>query len=133
MTGVIWLVQLVYYPSPRAWREEHFVEWERRNTRRTGLVVGPAMLVEALSLAVLLFMTSGSRRSWLIVSAVLLALIWLSTLLIQAPCHARLERERRGGDVELLISTNWLRTLLWSLRLLILAAVLIAGPPAGMR
>jgi hypothetical protein len=47
---------------------------------------------------------------------VLVAVIWLSTALLQVPAHGRLSA---GFDAEtggFLVATNWIRTIAWSLR-----------------
>ena len=49
----------------------------------------------------------------------LLLVIWLSTALLQVPCHNRLVN---GFDPKIhhrLVKTNWIRTVAWSLRAII--------------
>jgi hypothetical protein len=50
-----------------------------------------------------------------------LLLIWASTFLLQVPLHGILERRHDKQAILLLNATNWIRTLLWSLRLAMLA------------
>ena len=41
---LIWLVQLIIYPSFRYTKEAYFVQWHARYTLLMGLVVSPFML-----------------------------------------------------------------------------------------
>ncbi|MEQ1727476.1 MAG: hypothetical protein ABL982_03770 [Vicinamibacterales bacterium] len=60
------------------------------------------------------------RADWLAVAgAVLLAIIWASTALLQVPAHNRLER---GFDADVhrrLVRTNWIRTVCWTARVVV--------------
>ncbi|NJK90539.1 MAG: hypothetical protein HC904_01130 [Blastochloris sp.] len=85
------------------------------------MVVGPIMLLEALSSLLLLHWipTPHSMIPFLTLFA-LLVLIWLSTFLLQMPQHFRLEKNKNHQAIHHLILGNWVRTLLWSLRSLAL-------------
>jgi hypothetical protein len=48
------------------------------------------------------------------IGAVLLAVVWASTFLLQVPCHHRLEQGYEAAAIRRLVATNWLRTLAWS-------------------
>ena len=49
MTGLIWFVQLVHYPLFARVGVADFTAYEREHVRRTGLLVAPLMLLEALT------------------------------------------------------------------------------------
>jgi hypothetical protein len=119
MTGVIWYVQIVVYPQLRNVSGDFFPRYYSSHTIRTGFVVGPPMLLELVSGVALLFWAvrfqPGTTLSTLINFFPLL-LIWLSTLFLQIPLHAKLEKQRDERAIENLINTNWIRTLLWSFR-----------------
>jgi uncharacterized membrane protein len=117
MVGLVWFVQIVYYPSLADFDSARFVEVERRNTRLTGFVVGPAMLVELGTYMALWICTPGAGSSLaFVISGGLLAVIWVSTALVQAPCHARLERGFDEGVWRRLVRSNWLRAGAWLAR-----------------
>ena len=47
----------------------------------------------------------------------MVAILWLSTLLVQMPLHGRLKHAGHTPEiVASLVRTNWLRTVLWSAR-----------------
>jgi hypothetical protein len=131
MTGIIWFVQIVHYPLFLKVPLEGFVSYEQSHTVRTGLVVAPLMLLEmgtAIGL-VGLALFSGEKTtvglSPLHLGALgCLLLIWASTFLIQVPLHQLLEQRADPKAMELLVSTNWIRTILWSIRLGLLALLI---------
>lgn len=115
MVGLIWFVQVVHYPLFAAVGEDKFVVYEELHQRFTKWGVGPGMLVELVS-GVLLALTAADSRSAMIlwVSLGLLAAIWLSTALIQIPCHRQLSTGFNAGSHRRLVRSNWLRTVAWS-------------------
>lgn len=128
MVGLIWFVQVVHYPLFAGVGEAGWAQYSRRHQKQTTLVVGPVMLVELVTAALVLAMRPGPLT---IAGAVLLGLVWASTFFVQVPLHARLER---GGDpaarprlVRTLVATNWARTLLWTARGGLALAMLGAG------
>lgn len=115
MVGLIWFVQVVHYPLFGAVGTDGFASYARRHAQLTSWVVGPPMLIEAASaLALLFFAPPGVPAFILWLGLALLALIWLSTALFQVPAHTRLQQ---GFDPVLhqgLVRSNWIRTLAWS-------------------
>ncbi len=122
MTGLIWFVQLVHYPLFASVGRESFVAYEKRHAFRTSLIVAPVMLAEAGAAVWLLVRTPGDVL--VMIGAALLLVIWLSTALVQAPCHGRLARGYTARDARRLVRSNWVRTGAWSARC-VLAALLL--------
>jgi len=125
MAGVIWYVQLVHYPLMEGWPLDDFPRWEAAHRGRTGLVVVPAMLVEGLSAILILALhPRGVDRRLAWTGAGLLLAIWASTFLIQVPLHERLSAGWDPSAHAWLMQSNWLRTALWSGRLVVAALML---------
>ena len=127
MTGVIWYVQIVHYPLMAGWPHDQFSVWEARHRGLTATIVIPGMAIETLAAAGLLLVPPRHRNAgWLIgFGMLLLAGIWASTFLLQMPCHTLLSM---GWDEKIharLVETNWLRTGLWTARLVLAAALVI--------
>jgi hypothetical protein len=118
MTGVIWFVQLVQYPMLK-FTDGHrdSAAGHREYTRRMGFVVMPVMLGELLFQGLELFQDPGNR-AWL--TSFLLLLIWASTFLLQVPRNHRLTRGYDAGAHRSLVRTNWIRTVAWTSRALLL-------------
>ena len=122
MTGLIWFVQVVHYPLMGRVGPAGFVEYEAAHTNRTTLVVGPPMLVEAACAVWIAFAPPtgiAAGAGWTGVG--LLALIWLSTALVQVPLHARLSTGFDAAAHRRLVGGNWIRTVLWTLRAVLAA------------
>ena len=91
MVGVIWFVQIVHYPLMARVPVSEFAAYEHEHQNRTTFVVAPTMLLEALTAAMLLVVVPpGSGRILPAIGITLLAVIWLSTFLVQVPLHTRL-------------------------------------------
>jgi len=127
MTGLIWFVQVVHYPLMARVGQAAFAAYETEHMRRTGWVVGPAMLTEAVTAVGLVAMPAPwISRPIMIASLVLLAGVWASTALVQIPLHKRLAQQLDPWLVRRLVASNWLRTVAWSLRSgLVIAAVIV--------
>jgi len=125
MVGVIWFVQAVHYPLFAAVGEAGWEAYAEEHVRRTGRVVGPPMLVEGATAALLLVWRPASvPAGWAWAGGALLAAIWLSTAFLQVPRHRRLGGGFHPAAARTLVATNWLRTVAWTVRgLLALAMV----------
>ncbi|MEM7048791.1 MAG: hypothetical protein AAF604_03990 [Acidobacteriota bacterium] len=114
MAGLIWFVQIVHYPLFGAVPAEASRRYAVEHQRRTGWVVGPLMLLELGTAIALVVAAPGDPLHWL--GAGLLALIWGSTAVVQIPLHRQLILGHDRATVDRLVTSNWLRTLAWSLR-----------------
>jgi hypothetical protein len=131
MTGVIWLVQIVHYPLFALVGRDGFALYEARHTSWITWVVAPAMVVElATALALLAARPTGVPPAALWLGVGLLAVIWLSTLVLQVPAHTVLAEGFDAVAHRRLVATNWIRTLAWTARsalLLVLTARLLSA------
>lgn len=109
---LIWLVQLIIYPSFKYIEEESFTGWHTRYTALIGIVVTPLMLLQA-GLEGIYFISQQDLR-WQRV--VLITVIWFSTFVFSVPCHSQLHRSGKNTIIiNRLVLTNWLRTFCWSI------------------
>lgn len=114
LVGLIWTIQVVHYPLFARVGTAEFVEYQHRHMRRITWVVAPLMFAE-LGAASLLFLMMPSDP--LAVAGVsLVAVIWLSTALIQVPCHNRLVDGFDEQSHRKLVNSNWIRTVAWTIR-----------------
>lgn len=117
MAGVIWLVQLVHYPSFSRINAGEFRQFHSQHSRFLGYLVGPVMIAELVSALVL----ASSLRAFWILNLALVLLLWASTFLVSVPLHNQLAEGRDPRVMEKLVQTNWLRTALWTIRAILLA------------
>ena len=132
MVGIIWFVQRVHYPllgGPGRADGAGFAAYQRANTHRTTWVVLPPMAVEALTaVALVASPPTGVPRAVTGSGLALVAAIWLSTALLQVPRHEALARGYDPDAHRVLVASNWLRTIAWSARgVLVLWMVLRAA------
>lgn len=125
MVGVIWMVQLVHYPLMTRVGPDRFVEYERMHTAGMGLVVIPAMLVELATATWFLHEATGRDVPLAWGGLAMVAMIWASTFLVQVPLHDQLSNAFEDSAHRRLVQTNWLRTIAWTVRGLLLAYLLV--------
>jgi len=117
MVGVIWFVQVVHYPLFARVSGSEYRDYMAGHTRMTTWIVGPPMLIEASTSALLVLRASSDVEvfvAW--VGLALVAVIWMSTWLLQVPRHRALSDGFDPRTHAALVSTNWIRTIAWSLR-----------------
>lgn len=87
------------------------------------MLVLPIMTLELISGALLCI---EAPELLIFTNFIMLLMIWLATAVISVPIHNRMARgDSRAETINRLVSTNWLRTILWSLRLGILTYYLL--------
>ena len=124
MVGVIWVIQLVHYPSFRFTDREKYVSFQIFHMRKISFIVMPVMVLEFLS-GLLLVLYHSNHESLLRISFILLLIIWLVTALFFAQVHQKLSKGYDETLVRKLVSFNWIRTLLWTIRTIIITYCLI--------
>jgi hypothetical protein len=117
MTGLIWLIQIVHYPSFSYVESSRFQEFEAFHTKRITPIVAPMMLLELITLVILVFQ---SFDILLLASALTLIGVWLVTFFISIPCHSKLHRGADEKIIKKLVSSNWYRTIFWSIRTILI-------------
>lgn len=122
MCGLIWFVQIVHYPLFIYADKSHWVVFHGAHQRKTTRVVAFPMLVElSTSLLLPLVYPGEATLVWTALAANLF--IWILTYLVQIPQHHKILNAELS--ISRLVYSNWSRTLLWSLRSLLLLALVI--------
>lgn len=128
MVGLIWVIQVVHYPSFPLVGADGFSHFEAAHTRRMAMLLALPAPVEIVTAAALLWVRpAGVPATLIVASGALLVVVWITTGAVQARMHSQLSR---GHDPELirrLIATNWWRTLLWSGRGVTVGMMLLAA------
>lgn len=113
--GLIWCVQLVHYPFFLRSDQTNFIEHIGFHKLRISFIVVPLMVTELLSSGWLTFYSS-LYSSLHIFGFITVILIWIVTFLVQVPLHERLSGGYDEQIIKRLVKTNWIRTLLWSIK-----------------
>lgn len=125
LLSLIWIVQILIYPRFHFVPEAQFKGEMKFHTQRISWIVIPLMLLEAGSAAYLFLETPDFVQRWELMALVLfIFLIWMSTFLIQVPLHQSLARRRSDKKIRQLVWSNGIRTLLWTLKAILLAQIL---------
>ena len=113
MCVVLWLVQLVIYPSFLRVKTSDLLAWHKAYTFRVSFVILPLMFGQ-LVLAILSVLEDPSILEWLASAFVLVC--WILTFFVSVPLHRKIEQNDTTKETrQKLITTNWPRTILWSL------------------
>ncbi len=124
LVGLIWVIQLVHYPLMRYAAGNDFVAFELAHTQRMGYVVMAPMLIELGTAALLVAMRPAAMPWWAAaVGLGLVLLAWAVTFAISVPLHNILGQGWDAVAHERLVVTNWLRTVAWSARGVLVAWV----------
>jgi len=125
MTGIIWFVQIVHYPFFAYAVKEDFPQIGSAHATLTGYVVVPIMVLEmATSFYLAAFSQYTQFQLALGIGAGLVLLIWGSTFFIQVPILKRMLGSFSEEEHKKLVNTNWIRTILWSARSVIIIYIL---------
>jgi hypothetical protein len=126
MVGLIWLVQIVHYPLFARVGDSSFSDYHKHHTYRITLIVAPLMVLELVT-GLLLWFKMPLHPVWLF-NTIAMAVIWGSTTFWQVPLHKQLPQTDGAARLALirqLVASNWLRTIIWSFRGLLLVGLLL--------
>lgn len=126
MTGLIWFVQVVHYPLFLRVPPESFTSYESDHTAKTGRIVMLPMLVElATGVALCMAFPFAAGLPIFLCAFGLLVVVWLSTAFIQVPQHRKLTSDPDRKTIRSLVRWNWVRTLAWTARSLLLGSLFL--------
>tara|TARA_B100000965_G_C19499684_1_gene716873 strand:- start:634 stop:1059 length:426 start_codon:yes stop_codon:yes gene_type:complete len=117
LLGVIIMTQFITYPTFLIIDKNSFNKYHRKYVNIISIIVAPAMVLEITSLIVLVYL---SKDFLLVKSLILLLFIWLTTFIIMVPSHNILSRKNDSKEIKKLININWVRTFLWSVKLIVM-------------
>ncbi len=114
---LIWMVQLIIYPSFLYYTHENLLLWHQKYTGRIAVIVMPLMFGQ-LGFSIYLVYESIAIMS--IAKLVLVLFVWGFTFAYFAPCHEKISKGVATKELlSQLINWNWWRTLAWTLVLII--------------
>jgi hypothetical protein len=110
---LIWLVQLIIYPSFNYMDDVNLSAWHPKYTNMISVVVMPLMLIQLFSTFYLTF----NQFNWILFTqCILIILLWASTFFQAVPLHNQIDsgNEIQNAAVKL-VQINWKRTIMWTL------------------
>ena len=103
MVGVIWVIQLLHYPSFHFINEKKYVDFQHFHMERISFIVIPVMIIELASALLLAYFFQSS------LTIILLALVlgvWLITFIFFTNMHQKLTNGYDPTIVRRLVQIN---------------------------
>lgn len=109
---LIWLVQLIIYPSFQYLSPAQLAAWHPRYSNLITVIVGPLMVAQVAAIGFQLY----QRTSWpTLLSALLVGLMWASTAFSAVPLHNAIAAGDASAEtLSRLVTVNWVRTVGWT-------------------
>lgn len=109
---LIWMVQLLIYPSFKHFTPTSLLKWHSRYTFHMALIVIPLMFGQLIVYAIQVF----QEQSLFNVFGMLVVLtLWISTFSQFVPLHQKISNNSFSErTLALLVSRNWIRVVLWT-------------------
>lgn len=121
LVGLIWTIQVVHYPLFARVGSDGFSGYQSAHSTLITQVVGPLMLLELVTGFFLLLAPPAGFPVWVWWAGMgLVGLIWFTTAFVSVPLHGRLSGGFEARAHASLVGTNWIRTLAWTTRGLLL-------------
>ena len=117
MVGLIWLIQIVHYPLFKYVGKYDFQIYHNGHSMMITPLVGTVMIIELISsILLVVFPPKNVSVTIPIIGVILVFIIWASTAFLQIPHHNALAKAYEFKAHNLLVQTNWIRTIAWSMR-----------------
>lgn len=110
---LIWMIQLIVYPSFLHYTTTNLIKWHRKYTPLIGYIVGPLML---LQLGISIYQISIEITYYNVISVLFISIIWALTFFKFVPIHNNISKGRISKLMLVsLVQKNWTRTILWTI------------------
>ena len=107
---LIWVIQLVIYPSFKYISDKNFLEWHKNYCNIIGFFIIPLMLFQLIESVILVIDFRG------VINFAVVIITWALTFTVFVRIHKKLSNEGNKKDIiNTLLRLNWLRVFLWSL------------------
>ncbi|MDX2141008.1 MAG: hypothetical protein SF123_23200 [Chloroflexota bacterium] len=117
MAGVIWIIQVVHYPLFDRVGSQTYTAYQSGHMSLITCIVMPLMLAELVTAGLLVLAQPPGVtpvQAW--VGLVLVGVVWFMTAFVNVPQHSTLAIGFDSAVHQALVTTNWVRTLAWSAR-----------------
>ena len=109
---LIWMVQLVVYPSFLYYEKQNLVKWHKNYTSGLSIIVIPLMFGQLIVVSIQLYRLVSAET---IISLLLVISVWILTFKQFVPLHDKISKNKVTDKLlKLLVIRNWLRTILWT-------------------
>lgn len=117
LVGLIWMIQVVHYPSFSAIDPVGYQSFQQRHMEKMGRLIALPWLIEGLSvLALFAWAPTTPIRILATIGGLLEVAVIAVTVFSSIPAHQALSDGFDEAAHRRLVQTNWLRTLAWTAR-----------------
>lgn len=110
---LIWMVQLIVYPSFKKYSKKDLIVWHKIYVKRIAVIVGPLMIGQLLIATWQLYLV---KSPYTILVFIFILFLWGFTFTHFAPLHQRISNASFTlANLAQLERRNWMRTVLWTL------------------
>jgi len=128
VTGVVWFMQVVHYPLLTYTNPDKWTEFNEKRRMYTMMLTYPLMAFEALTgFTLILLATQSPSYPYLAVSLGILLALLIYTFMYLNPLLKKMTGPADEISHKKFIKLHWVRTIGWSLRLLLLILVVLAS------
>ncbi len=120
LVGLIWTIQRVHYPSFQFINSLDYQQFQIFHVNAITPMVAPLMVFELCVCLLNIYFKNYSKAISVSIFC-LLAIIWLTTAFLSVPIHNQLSLGKDNGLIIKLVNSNWIRTIAWTVKLLILS------------
>ena len=109
---LIWMTQLVVYPSFTHFGKDELFRWHQKYTTAISIIVMPLMLGQVVSHGFFLYADFDILK---LIAAIIIALALVITFFYAVPLHNKISfGQKIIESARGLVKINWIRTCLWS-------------------
>lgn len=109
---LIWMVQLVVYPSFLYYEKQNLVTWHKHYALGLSMIVIPLMFGQLILSGMQAYRLASTDA---VISFILVISVWILTFVIFVPIHSKIsENKATKAILKQLVNRNWLRTILWT-------------------
>jgi hypothetical protein len=109
---LIWIVQLIIYPSFLYYQKINLINWHKKYTKKIAIIVVPLMLLQLVFAIFQMFYQLNTSN---VITLIIVLFLWGFTFTSFAPIHFKISSGKHTQkDLYLLIKRNWWRTFLWT-------------------
>ena len=124
MCGLIWTIQIVHYPFFKFINNQDFYKAHIFHQQKISFIVVPLMLIELSTGIYILYLYLESNFLFYFINLLIIFIIWATTFFIMVPIHKTLLLNNSIKNIKKLIFFNWIRTISWSLKSILLLYLL---------
>ncbi len=112
---LIWMVQLIIYPSFLHYTSQNLIAWHLKYTKRIAIIVIPLMFTQLIIGFYDIFYQFNALNT---MRFLMILLLWIFTFTSFVPLHHKISEGKFDKKLlQLLVQRNWMRTLLWTVLL----------------